>query len=170
METKPSSKLVKSHFEWDIFKQAFDAAMQVFHLTKSFPVEERFSLTDQVRRSSRGVSANIAEAWRRRRYKGTFLMRLNDAEAEAAETQTWLAHAVHCDYLKREQVSEIMRRYETIIGTLVNLSCHPEPWLLPTPSDSTQASTQSRRAATPNPNPSKPQNPNSPSNQGSPKT
>ena len=149
-------KLVRNHFEWDVFQQAFDAAMQVFHLSKTFPVEERYALTDQVRRSSRGVSANIAEAWRRRRYRGSFLMRLNDAEAEAAETQTWLAYAVHCAYIERETVSKLMQSYENIIGTLVNLERNPDPWLLTIPTRPT-----TNHAKPQNPKTSKPHIPKS---------
>jgi four helix bundle protein len=160
MKTKSGSKLVRSHFEWTLFRQAFDVAVKVFQLSKRFPPEEKYSLTDQVRRSSRSVSANIAEAWRRRRYKGAFLMRLNDAEAEAAETQIWLAHAVHCDYVKREEVSEVIRNYESIMGALVNLSRHPEPWLLPKHSDASQdAETKTQRSPPQNPKTSPSQEP-----------
>ena len=85
-----AGKFVNDHRELEVYKKAFDAAMQIFVLTKSFPKEERFALTEQMRRSSRSVCANIAEAWRRRRYEGSFISRLNDSEAEAAETQTLL--------------------------------------------------------------------------------
>ncbi len=79
------------HFrELDVYKLAMEAAMEIFELTKVFPAEERYSLTDQVRRSSRSVCANIAEAWRKRRYPAAFAARLSDAEAEAAESEVWL--------------------------------------------------------------------------------
>jgi len=78
---------------------AFEAAMRIFELTKSFPREETYSLVDQIRRSSRSVCSNIAEAWRKRRYEAAFVSKLNDAEAEAAETQVWLEFAVKCNYL-----------------------------------------------------------------------
>ena len=74
----------------EVYQIAFDVAMKIFELSKNFPKEEKYSLIDQIRRSSRSVCANLAEAWRRRRYKGSFLSKLNDAEAEAAETQVWL--------------------------------------------------------------------------------
>ncbi len=77
--------------------------MSVFGKTKSFPREETFSLTDQIRRSSRSVCANISEAWRKRRYEAAFISKLSDAETEAAETQVWLEFAVKCGYLKREE-------------------------------------------------------------------
>jgi four helix bundle protein len=122
--------MVRNHFEWDIYCRAFDAAMEVFLLTKSLPSEERYSLSDQLRRSSRSVAANLAEAWRRRRYEGNFVLRLNDAESEAAETQTWLAFAVKCGYLQRAQIVELYTTYDNLIGALVNLQRHPQPWLL----------------------------------------
>lgn len=79
-------KPIQSHRELEVYQLAFEAAMRIFEVTKSFPPEERYSLTDQIRRSSRSVCANLAEAWRRRRYVGSFVNRLNDSEAEAAET------------------------------------------------------------------------------------
>ena len=78
-------KLIKTHNELDVYKMSMDAAMSIFKITKSFPVEERYSLTDQIRRSSRSVSANIAEAFRKRRYEKAFVSKLSDSEAEAAE-------------------------------------------------------------------------------------
>jgi four helix bundle protein len=75
--------------------------MQIFRLSKKFPVDERYSLTDQIRRSSRSVCANLAEAWRKRRYEGSFINKLNDAEAEAGEAQAWLQFAVECEYLDK---------------------------------------------------------------------
>ena len=89
---------VKKHQDLAIYKIAFDAAMEIFMLSKKFPYEERFSfLTDQVRRSSRSVCANMAEAWRKRRYQAAFIAKLSDCEAEAAETQTWIEFAVKCE-------------------------------------------------------------------------
>ncbi len=81
---------VTTHRDLDVYRKAFDAAMQIFELSRSFPMEERYSLTDQVRRSSRSVCANLAEAWRKRRYEAAFICKLSDSESEAAETQVWL--------------------------------------------------------------------------------
>ncbi len=79
------------HFrELRVYQNAMEAAMQVFELTKAFPVEEKYSMTDQMRRSSRSVCANLAEAWRKRRYKNAFVAKLSDAESEACETQVWV--------------------------------------------------------------------------------
>ena len=81
-------KLIKSHEELEVYQTAFDAAMKIFELSKKFPKEETYSLTDQIRRSSRSVCANVAEAWRKRRYQAAFISKLSDSETEAAETQT----------------------------------------------------------------------------------
>src|SRR5438067_12599921 len=83
------AKKIRTHTDLDVYCKAFGISMQLFHLSKKFPKEERYSLTDQIRRSSRSVCANIAEAWRKRRYAAAFASKLNDAEAEGAETQGW---------------------------------------------------------------------------------
>lgn len=85
---------IQSHEELEVYKLAFEAAMRVFEMSKRFPREETYSLTDQIRRSLRSVCGNIAEAWRKRRYEAAFVSKLNDAESEAAETQTWIRFAV----------------------------------------------------------------------------
>ncbi len=121
---------IKSHFELEVYKRAFAVAMRIFGLSKNFPPEERYSLTDQVRRSSRSVCANIAEAWRKRRYPSHWVSKLSDSEAEAAETQTWIAFAVECGYLKREIATELHNEYDAIIGMLVTMIRHPENWSL----------------------------------------
>jgi four helix bundle protein len=96
-----SSKFISSHEDLEAYQIAFKSAMLIFELSKNFPVEEKYSLIDQIRRSSRSVCANLAEAWRRRRYKASFLSKLNDAEAEAAETQVWLKFAAHLRVFRR---------------------------------------------------------------------
>ncbi|MBE8986569.1 four helix bundle protein, partial [Nostoc sp. LEGE 12450] len=103
MEKEP----IKSHEDLEVYKMAFDVAMKIFELSKKFPVEEKYSLTDQIRRSSRSVCANLAEAWRKRRYEAAFVAKLNDCESEAAETQTWLKFAVQCNYLNVETGREL---------------------------------------------------------------
>lgn len=107
-----------------------EAAMEIFELTKTFPREEMYSLTDQIRRSSRAVSSAIAEAWRRRRYEKAFVNKLNESESEAAETQVWLEYAVKCAYLTRDVGKALHMRYDHIIGKLVNMGNNPGPWLL----------------------------------------
>jgi len=124
-------KLLRSHHELEVYQIGFEAAMQIFELTKQFPMEERFSLTDQIRRSSRSLCANVAEAWRKRRYEGSFLVKLSDSEAEAAETQTWLEFAVKCGYLDTNTARELYQTYDNILGKLVNMINNPSPWLMP---------------------------------------
>src|SRR5712692_2380426 len=93
----------------------------IFELTKSFPAEEKFSMVDQVRRSSRSVCANIAEAWRKQRYKAHFVSKLNDAESEAEETRVWLEFARRCGYLKGAEVEDLDAKYNDIIGKIVRM-------------------------------------------------
>lgn len=104
--------------------------MRIFELSKSFPKEETYSLTDQVRRSSRSVAANIAEAWRRRRYAAAFIAKLNDAEGEAAETQTWVEISVRSSYMTREIGAEIFTAYDEIIAMLTSMQNNPDKWIL----------------------------------------
>ena len=108
----------------------FDAAMRMFDLSTLFPPEEHYSLTDQVRRSSRSVCTNITEAWRKRRYEAAFVSKLNDAEAEAAETQTWLRFAGECAYLSQEVGQELRQTYDRLLGKLVSMIGNPSPWML----------------------------------------
>ena len=121
---------IKTHEDLDVYKLAFDAAMEIFELYKEFPTEEKYSLTDQIRRSSRSVCTNIAEAWRKRRYKGAFIAKLNDSEAEAAETQVWIKFSVKCGYMKAETGRDLYETYNQILGSLVNMINKPENWLL----------------------------------------
>jgi four helix bundle protein len=120
----------KSHKDLEIYKKAFEAAMQIFELSKQFPVEERYSLTDQIRRSSRSVCANFAEAWRKRRYEAAFVAKLNDCEAEAAETQTWIEFAVKCNYIDVETGRELYGTYNQILAGLVSMIRNSSPWLM----------------------------------------
>lgn len=122
---------IKSHRELDVFQRAFAASMHLFRLSKRFP-RETYSLTDQVRRSSRSVCANIAEAWRKRRYEAAFIAKLNDAEAEAAETQVWIAFAAECEYLNSEDSLKLFESYEGILATLVGMISHSHTWTFPT--------------------------------------
>ncbi len=124
------NKKVKTHEDLEVYQNAFEAAMKIFELSKRFPIEEKYSLTDQIRRSSRSVCANLAEAWRKRRYKAAFIAKLNDCESEAAETQVWLKFAVKCGYLDRTSGREIYATYNQIIGSLVKMINAPDNWLL----------------------------------------
>ena len=111
-------------------KLSVEAAMEIFALTKAFPREEMYSLTDQIRRSSRSVSGQIAEGWRRRKYEAAFINKLNEAEGEAAETQSWLEYSVKCGYMTRVQGKSIHKVYDQIIGKLVTMGNRPETFIL----------------------------------------
>lgn len=128
---------ITRHQELDVYKKAFELAMTTFERSKSFPKEETYSLTDHIRRSSRSVCANLAEAWRKRRYEAAFIAKLNDSEGEAAETQTWLEFAVGCEYLNREEACSIFKTYDEVIGMLVTMIGSPQNWVMPTGRKST---------------------------------
>lgn len=119
---------IRSHRELDVYKMAFDVSMKIFELTKNFPKEEKYSLSDQIRRSSRSVCANLAEAFRKRKYPKSFVAKLSDSEAEAAESQVWLEFALACGYISNEIYRLLNNEYENIIGKLVNMSLKPEQW------------------------------------------
>lgn len=119
---------IRSFKELRVWQNAMDAAMRVFELTKRFPADERYSLTDQFRRASRSVASNIAEAWRKRRYAAAFISKLNDAEGEAAESQTWIEVSRRCSYLSEQDATDLDQRYEQILGQLVSMIEQPEDW------------------------------------------
>ncbi len=121
---------IENHTDLQVYRKAFEAAMRIFELSKSFPKEETYALTDQIRRSSRSVCANLAEGWRKRRYEAMFISKLADAEGETAETQVWLEFAVKCKYMTREEAAPLYAIYREIIGTLVNMINHPKSWVL----------------------------------------
>jgi four helix bundle protein len=100
------------------FTKAFDLAMEIFELTKTFPPEEKYSLTDQFRRSSRSVCVNIAEAYKRRRYKDYFVSRLNDSETENSETQVWIDFSLACKYISIEKHTDLTFKNDEV-GKLV---------------------------------------------------
>lgn len=117
------------HQDLLVYQKAIEAAMQIFELSKSFPKEETYLLTDQIRRASRSVPANTAEAWRKRRYKAAFISKLNDAEGEAAETQTWLKLATRCKYVKRDTAKTLYLEYDEVISMLVAMANNSDKWL-----------------------------------------
>jgi four helix bundle protein len=124
------AKLVVRHQDLDVYKKAFDLAMEVFDVSKCFPKEETYSLTDQVRRSSRSVCSNLAEAWRKRRYKAAFISKLCDCEGEAAETQTWIEFAVRCGYVERERAKELFLKCDEVLAMLVSMIMKADMWVL----------------------------------------
>jgi len=121
-------EILRSHRELKVYQLAFSNAMRIYVISKNFPKEETYSLTDQIRRSSRSVCSNIAEAFRRRKYPKSFSSKLNESEAESAETQNWLDFAYECEYITLETQQTIDKEYDNIIGMLVNMQRHPEKW------------------------------------------
>ena len=109
---------ISTHVELDVYRRSFDAAMQIFELSKSFPRDEKFALTDQIRRASRSVSANLAEAWRKRRYEKAFISKLSDADGEQQETQHWIEIALDCQYLSKDQSTRLLNQCKEI-GKLI---------------------------------------------------
>lgn len=124
------AKKIQNHTDLQVYQKAFETAQKIFRMSKTFPKEETYSLTDQARRSSRSVCANLAEAWRKRRYEAAFISKLSDSEAEAAETQVWLEFAVDCDYISKEEARKLYRTYNEIIKTLVGMINHTDTWLI----------------------------------------
>lgn len=121
MNAVVNSGRISSVRELKVYQLSFEVAMEIFELTKDFPKVERYALTDQVRRSSRSVCANLAEAWRKRKYKAVFINKLSDSAQEAAETQTWLEFSLKCGYLQREAFDQLDEKYEHIFAMIFTM-------------------------------------------------
>jgi len=121
---------IQSFRELRVYSSAIGLAMEIFELTKTFPAEEKYSLTDQIRRSSRSVCANIAEAWRKRRYKAAFISKINDSETEACETQVWLELANRCKYQSEEMTNNLLEKYDHLISQLVLMINDADNWVI----------------------------------------
>ncbi len=120
-EVEKRVKRIRSARDLDVYKLAFDSAMEIFEISKRFPKEEQYSLTDQILRSSRSVCANLAEGWCKRRYKAVFVNKLTDFEQEAGETQTWLEFALKCKYINNETFNKLDEKYEHIFAMLITM-------------------------------------------------
>ena len=127
---------VKFHKDLIVYQKAFSAAMEIYTISKRFPPEERYSLTDQIRRSSRSVNSNITEAWRKRRYEKSFISKLNDADGEAAETQNWLDFAFACEYIDEKIYLDLYKKYDEILGMIVSMTVNYKKWTFTQPKDS----------------------------------
>jgi len=121
-------KIIRTHKDLEVYQLAFNTANRIYKISKLFPKEELYSLTDQIRRSSRSVAANITEAFRKRKYEKAFILKLSDAESEAAETQVWLDFSLNCKYISIEEHEELYKIYNRILGMLVRMALHPEQW------------------------------------------
>ena len=122
--------LVRVYRDLEVYQTAFNSAMAIFEASKKFPVEERYSLTDQMRRSSRSVCANLGEAWRKRRYRAAFIAQLSDCQAEATETQIWLGFAVKCQYLEPATGRNLYRSYDKVLGQLALMVKNADSWIM----------------------------------------
>jgi len=120
--------LVTSSRELKVYKLAYQAPMEVFLLTKKFPVEERFDLTSQIRRYTRSVVSNIVEAWRRRRYPKNFVSKLTESETETDETLLWLDMALDCNYISKEEHEKLSDKYDHILSMLVLMIKNRDKW------------------------------------------
>lgn len=120
--------LVKYHKDLKVYQEAFSAAMKIFEITKSFPAEEKYSLTSQIRRSSRSVCGNLTEGWRKRRYPKLFENKLIDADGEAAETQNWLDFAFACEYIDERTHRNLYEKYDEILGMIVSMTVNSHKW------------------------------------------
>lgn len=118
--------MIQSFKDLVVYQRAFELAMEIFHLTKKFPKVEQFSLTDQIRRSSRSICANLTESWRKRRYPAHFVSKLTDADAETSETMVWLDFALRCDYLLPDVHKQLQLEYEQIGKMLGSMIAAPE--------------------------------------------
>ena len=121
---------IKSAKDLRVYKKAYALAMAVFHVGKNWPVEEKYSLTDQIRRCSRSVCANLREAWAKRRYEAHFISKLTDADGENSETDTWLDFARDCGYVSKdehERLAADCREVGAMLGSMLN---NPVPFLI----------------------------------------
>lgn len=123
-------KSVKHFRELDVYQGAMSLVMQISELTKHFPIEERYELTNQARRSSRSVCANLAEAWRKRRYLAAFVSKLNDAETEAAETQVHIEIAFRHHYLNQQNFDQLDDACDKIVGQIVKMIDQADRWVI----------------------------------------
>jgi four helix bundle protein len=124
------NKVVQDFSDLRVYKNAIEAAIDIYETTKVFPPEEKYSMVSQIRRSSRSVCANIAEAWMKRLYRVAFVAKLSDSLSEAAETIVWLEMAERCNYLQREKRNQLDGNYREIIGQLVKMTNQADQWLV----------------------------------------
>jgi four helix bundle protein len=121
---------IRSYRELRVYQNAFEATMMIFEITRSFPPEEKYSMVDQVRRSSRSVCTNIAEAWRKRKYPAHFVSKLSDSAGEGDETRVWLELAFHCGYIDKTKFEDLDIKYDLILSQLVKMMSEPEKWTI----------------------------------------
>ena len=121
---------IRNHKDLRVYQLAYEAALEIHQLTKNFPPEEKYSLTDQIRRSSRSVCTNLAEAFRKRRYPKNFISKLSDSEAESAETEVWIDFSESFNYIDKETHDKLYDKYEHILAMQINIINQQEKWIL----------------------------------------
>jgi len=119
----------KDFRELRVYQLAFETAFQVYQISRTFPADERYSMTDQIRRSSRSVCTNIAEAWRKRRYPNNFVSKLSDADTEAGETTVWLDIALRLGLLPAEAHKKLLDHYDHVCSQLTLMMDQPGKWV-----------------------------------------
>ena len=118
----------KSFKQATVYKKAFALAMEIFGISKSFPKEEKYSLTDQIRRASRGVCTNLAEAYRKKKYLAPFVSKVTDSDMENSETNVWLDFSIACKYIDSKMYSKLTKENEEIGKLLNHMICNPEKY------------------------------------------
>lgn len=122
--------MITRYWQLDVYKLAKEGRQRIYDVSRKFPQEEMYSLTNQIRKASRSVCSHIAEAWGRRPYRADFVNKLNMAESEALETQSWLENAVECRYISQDVATELFQLYDRIVGALVSMQTSPDRWVI----------------------------------------
>jgi len=121
---------VGSFKELIVYQKAYKLAMEIFEISRSFPKEEKYSLTDQIGRSSRSVTSNIAESWAKRRYEKAFVSKLTDSLGEEYETENWLDYSKDCQYISNEIHEKLLGEYDEVRKMLISMINHPDKWCI----------------------------------------
>ena len=111
-----------------VYQKAYKLAMEIFEISKTFPKEEKYSLTDQIRRSSRSVTSNIAEAWAKKRYIKSFVSKLSDSLGEEFETEVWLDYSKDLNYITKSKYDELIKGYDEVRKILISIINNPDKW------------------------------------------
>jgi four helix bundle protein len=119
---------IESYKELIVYQKAYKLAMEIFEISKEFPKEEKYSLTDQIRRSSRSVTSSIGEAWAKRRYEKVFVNKMTDSLSEENETEVWLDYSFDCNYIQKETHQRILNEYEEVRRMLISIINNSEKW------------------------------------------
>ena len=124
------TKWIRSATDLNVYQKAYSLAMEIFNISKTWPREEKYSLTDQIRRSSRSVCSNLREVWAKRRYEAHFISKLTDCDGENSETDTWLDFAKDCQYLSGEKHRHLVEECQTVGAMLGSMIKNPTPFLI----------------------------------------